>query len=134
MDLKDLKPKGETTTLTLVHPATFEPLTTDKGDNMTVTVHLPFSKRYKEVQNEQTNRRIQKASNTRGRGVKVTAEDIENSALELLSKITESWTIVLEGKTPPCNPDIALNIYREFPWIREQVEEALLDTASFTKA
>ncbi|CAB4139440.1 hypothetical protein UFOVP346_47 [uncultured Caudovirales phage] len=134
MDLKDLKPKSETATVELVHPVTFEPLTTDDGKVMSVTVALPYSKRYKAVQHEQTNRRLQRVANQRNNKSKITAEEIENSGLELLAKITEEWTVVLDGKTPVCNPDNAINLYKEFPWIKDQVEEALLDTASFMKA
>lgn len=131
-DLADLKPKSDVVEVELVHPATMEPLTKNDGSVMTVVVYAPHSKEYKAALHEQTNKRIQKSS--KGKRVTFTAEDIEQATLELLAKTTKSWDVVIGGKTPELSVPNAVDFYRDFPWVREQVEEAVNDSASFLKA
>ena len=131
MDLSDLKPKSDSIVVELVHPVTQEPLA-DKKCPMTITVYGPYSKHYKDAIHEQTNKRIAKSQKTKK--VSFTSEEVEAYGLELLSKVTKEWNILLGGKCPELSVGSATEIYTDFPWIREQVEEAINDTASFMKA
>jgi hypothetical protein len=132
MDLLDLKPKADTIEVILNHPVTLEPIAKEDGTEMSITVYAPHSKVYKEALHEQINRRLQKAQ--KSKKFSLTSEEAEQSALEVLSRVTKEWDIVLGGKTPKLDFQSAVDLYRDYPWIKDQVEEALNDTASFLKA
>lgn len=130
-DLFNLIPSGDTVTVTLKHFATDEPLLKDDGKEMTITVYAPHSAQYKEVLHEQVNKRIQKAS--KGKKVTFTAEDMENSTLDLLAKTTKEWNIQLNGKSPKFSVADAIDLYTKLPWLRQQVVEAQEDYSAFLK-
>lgn len=132
MDLLDLKPKSDTIEVILNHPATLEPILKADGTEMSITVYAPHSKVYKDALHEQTNRRLQKAQKTKK--FSMTSEEVEQSSLEVLARITKEWDIVLGGKTPKLDIQSATELYRDYPWIKDQVEEAVNDNASFLKA
>lgn len=134
-DLNDLKPKSDTIEITLRHPATDETITYTEGKTekpMTITVYNSWSAGYKKAIHDQTNKRLTKAQ--RGKKAGYTAEDLEAGAMELLSKVTVGWDIQLGGEKPKFTAAKAISVFTDFPWIREQLEEALNDTASFLKA
>jgi hypothetical protein len=132
MDLLDLKPKTDTIEVILNHPVTLEPIVKADGTEMSITVYAPHSKVYKEALHEQTNRRLLKAQ--KSKKFTMTSEEAEQSALEVLARVTKEWDIVLGGKTPKLDFQSAVDLYKEYPWIKDQVEEALNDNASFLKA
>jgi hypothetical protein len=132
MDLLDLKPKTDTIEVILNHPVTLEPIVKADGTEMSITVYAPHSKVYKEALHEQTNRRLVKAQ--KSKKFTMTSEEAEQSALEVLARVTKEWDIVLGGKTPKLDFQSAVDLYKEYPWIKDQVEEALNDNASFLKA
>jgi hypothetical protein len=132
MDLLDLKPKSDTIEVILNHPATLEPILKADGTEMSITVYAPHSKVYKDALHEQTNRRLQKAQKTKK--FSMTSEEVEQSSLEVLARVTKEWDIVLGGKTPKLDIQSATELYRDYPWIKDQVEEAVNDNASFLKA
>lgn len=133
MDLKDLKPKTDKTTVILLHPVTLDPLVKDDGTEMSITVYLPHSKVYKEVLHEQANRRIDKAAKAGGK-LKFTVQEVEASAIEMLARITVDWDIVLDGQTPELTVETASELYKDYPWIKAQLDEAVEDVNSFMKA
>ena len=130
-DLNNLKPKSDVIEVTLLHPSTLEPLPTGQGDYMKVEVFASHSKEYKSVMHEQTNKRIQKAQ--KNKKAVFTSEELEGSVLEILSKVTKSWNIVLDGDVPKLTTNSAMEVYQNYPWIKEQVEEAINDNTSFLK-
>jgi hypothetical protein len=132
MDLLDFKPKSDTIEVILNHPATLEPILKADGTEMSITVYAPHSKVYKDALHEQTNRRLQKAQKTKK--FSMTSEEVEQSSLEVLARVTKEWDIVLGGKTPKLDIQSATELYRDYPWIKDQVEEAVNDNASFLKA
>lgn len=132
MDLKDLKPKSDTIDVILLHPATQEAILKDDKTEMSITVYLPHSAKYKEVVHDQVNRRIAKMQK-KGKTT-LTAQEMEDTGLELLAKITKKWDIVFNGETPKLTIPAAMELYREFPWIKDQVEEEINDATNFTKA
>lgn len=134
-DLNDLKPKSETIEVVLRHPATDEPITYPEGKvekPMTISVYNPWSAGYKKAIHDQTNKRLVKAQ--KGKKSSYTAEDLEAGAMELLSKVTTGWDIQLGGEKPKFTPAKAVQVFTDFPWIRDQIEEALNDTSGFLKA
>ena len=71
---------------------------------------------------------------TKGKSTSVSASDIEKDAIDLLAKITKSWDITYGGEKPKLTLSKAKEVYSEVFWLRNQVEEALLDSVDFTKA
>lgn len=132
MDLKDLKPNSDTIVVTLHHPATFETLKTEDGKDMTIEVYAPHSLKYKEVLHEQGNRQLEKMQ--KNKKYKYTVQELEEFNLERLSKTTKDWHIQLNGVKPKFTLAKATELYRDYPWIVEQIQEAVTDNALFLTA
>lgn len=66
-----------------------------------------------------------------------TPEQGEADAIELLVAVTRAWrtgeapTLTLRGEALACTPAHARRVYREFPVIREQAQEAVSERANF---
>ena len=132
MDLINLKPTSETVEVTLLHPNTGEPLKNDDDTDMTITVYASHSKEHKAAMHEQTNKRLKAMQS--GKKQEITAQDMEEAGLTLLSKITADWNITYGGAKPKLTVAKAKDIYDEVFWIKDQIEEALADSLDFTKA
>lgn len=130
-DLAAMIPTDDTIVVELKHPVTEEILTKDDSKPMTITVYAPHSSVYKSQMHEQTNKRIQKAS--KGKKVTFTAEELENTTLELLAKTTKDWSIQLNGKSPKYSVGEAIELYAKLPWLKQQVLEAQEDYTAFLK-
>jgi hypothetical protein len=131
MDLQSLIPTDDTIVVELKHPVTEDLLLKDDGKAMTITVYAPHSSIYKAAIHEQTNKRIQKAS--KGKKITFTAEELENTSLELLAKTTKDWSIQLNGKSPKYSVGEAMDLYAKLPWLKQQVLEAQEDYSTFLK-
>ena len=132
MDLMDLKPTSNTVEVALKHPNTGELLANDDKSPMTITLHASHSKEYKSAFHEQTNKRLKDMQE--GKKTEVTAQDMEEATLSMLSKVTASWDITYNKKKPKLSVDVARDLYEEVFWIKDQLEEALADSLDFTKA
>jgi len=132
MDLMDLKPTSNTVEVTLKHPNTNLELKNDDKSPMTITLHASHSKEYKAVMHEQTNKRLRDMQG--GKGQDITAQDMEEATLAMLSKITCAWNIQYGKEKPELSIDKSREIYDEVFWIKDQVEEALATSLDFTKA
>ena len=129
-DLLSIGKTKETTNVVLYNPVNSEILTNEDGSEMTITIHGPYSKRYKSISHAQQNRRLQKAQRTGGK-LNLSAEEIESSALDLLVKCVEDWTITLGGEQPACTETKVREVFTDLPWVREQVDAALGDAQAF---
>jgi hypothetical protein len=123
---------GITIEVKLVHPNTGDKLKNDDKTDMTITVHASHSKEYKAAMHEQTNKRLKSMQS--GKKQEITAQDMEEAGLSLLSKITDSWDITYGGEKPKLTVAKAKELYDEVFWIKDQIEEALADSLDFTKA
>lgn len=132
MDLKDFAPKSDEVEVVVKHPANGEPLTNKDGSDMVIVLHAPHSKAYKEAMYEQTNKRLKVAQGSNS--IDLTAQDLEQASLELLSKVTKSWNITYDDKQPKLTVAKAKAIYDELFWLKPQLEEALNSFEVFTKA
>lgn len=130
MDLMNIGKTKETTDVTLYNPVNSEVLTNEDGSEMTITVHGPYSKKYKSIAHAQQNRRLQKAQRTGGK-LNLSAEEIEASALDLLIKCVDGWNITLGGEQPDCTEAKVREVFEALPWVREQVDAALGDAQAF---
>ena len=130
MDLMNIGTTKETTDVTLYNPVNSEILTNEHRSEMTITVHAPYSKKYKTISHAQQNRRLMKAQRTGGK-LNLTAEEIEASALDLLVKCVSGWNITLSGEQPDCTEAKVREVFEALPWVREQVDAALGDAQAF---
>lgn len=129
MDLLNIGKTKDTTDVTLYHPITSEVLVNEDGSTMTITVHGPYSKKYKAVAHAQQNRRLAKAQ--RGGKLTLSAEEIEASAMELLTQCVEDWNITLGGEKPKCTEAKVRDVFTQLPWVKDQVDAALGDAQAF---
>lgn len=127
-DLGNLGKVKETGTLVLHHPETDETLYDDDGNEMYVELYGQDSKQYKQITNAQQNRNIQKMQRGK-RGM--TAEQMEANALEILAGCTVSWNIVINGEKPECDEATVKQVYTDYPWLREQVDNFIYDRTNF---
>jgi|TARA_R110000751_G_scaffold68357_1_gene139245 hypothetical protein len=132
MDLMNLKPTSETVEVKLVHPNTGDNLKNDDKTDMTITVYASHAKEHKAAMHEQTNKRLKTMQS--GKKATFKSEEIEESTLALLSKITASWDITYNGEKPKLTVAKAKELYEEVFWIKDQIEEAMADSLDFTKA
>lgn len=132
MDLKDLTPKSDVVVVEIKHPANGEVLKNDDKSPMTITMFAPHSKEYKKVLHEQTNKRLKQMQSKKSQDI--TAEDLEEAALEALAKTTKEWNITFGGEQPKLTVAKAKEIYDEVFWIKNQLEGAVADSLDFMKA
>jgi hypothetical protein len=87
---------------------------------------------YRKIVNKNVNKRVQRMKP--GQSIPFTAEEQEESGLNLLASCTLAWDgVVVDGETVPCNKENAKELYRRFPWIREQVDLFIGDRANFLR-
>ena len=133
MDSKNLTPASDTIEVILVHPNTLEPLMNEGSDNeMSITLYAPHSKEYKKLVHEQTDKRL--AQMQKSKKVQVSAADLEKSSIDILAKATKEWDITYDGESPKLSVAKAKEIYSEYFWIKDQLEEAINETLDFTQA
>lgn len=132
MDLMDLKPKSDVVEVILKHPNTLEALTNEDGSEMTITIAAQHSSEYRSAMHEQQDRRL-KVMQKRGSNNTYSAADLEKDTLALLAKITKAWDITYGGEKPKLTEVKAKELYMEVFWLRSQIEEALNESADFTK-
>ncbi len=114
-------------TLHIEHPTTGEPLFTEAGKPITVRVKGADSKSFRQEMH-----RLAEAQ--AGKRQKVTRAKAETNAIELLASVTIGWDgIVWEGEPLKFSEENARMLYRERPWLREQVDEFIADRANFFK-
>lgn len=128
--LESINAAEEGAELELRSPVDGSPLFNDEtGEPWTIRVLGMDSSRYQDVRHKLANRRLQK----RGRGgIKMTAQEIEAGDLELICEITLGWSGITLNKEPFefTKPNVR-QLYTNWPWIREQVEEFIADRANF---
>lgn len=119
IDLSVFKPK-DTYTFNLRHPSTDERL------DIAITVFSSDSKKYRAVVHKLRNDRMGKRSS------KVSSEQIEKNAMDILVACTESWrNMMFDGKDLECTPENVRMIYTELPWVYDQVDTHIGDRTNF---
>lgn len=132
MSLRDIGTVKDTTVINLRHPDPRkpDPLNAD-GTPMTVTIHGPYSARYKSVVRERQKKWL--SQNDRSdRQAALTPEDIEESTRATITACIEDWSITLEGPDKlPFSTDAVAAVFDEFPWVYDQVASAMGDISNF---
>lgn len=127
MSLKSIK-IGTTSDLHLRHPVSDALLFNDDGTPMLITVAGEHSEDYKAVTRRWQNEMLRRPSK------KLTSEQIEQRALDLLVAVTRGWQIQWEdGEMLPFTAAAARTLYddTEHAWIKLQVEQHVHDMSNF---
>lgn len=126
MDLSAFEVDDQPFPVEVVHPVSGKPI------GLVIQVVGTDSAAYQNIQRKLQNRRLQKWQ--RNRSTKMSAEQLEEEQLELLCSCIHSWTgMVVDGKEVEFSPDAAREILVRFPFVREQIDEAIGDRANFLK-
>ena len=128
-DLKNLIP-AETHTFSIVHPTTGEVLKNDKGKEMTITVHSPFSDVYRNVTHEQAKKRISQSA-SKGAKKEMTPQDWFDFSVDTMAEITAGWSIQFNKENLEFTPEKAKEIYKQIPWLLDLVREKQENLSSF---
>ena len=113
--------------LEIRHPVSGEVLKTPDSRAVSITLFGLESEASQKAQREAQRRRLKRAHQH-----KVTPEELEAEALNLLAAVTASWIgIGLGDEELECTPDNVKRVYREIPWIRKQVDEFITDISNF---
>jgi hypothetical protein len=135
MSLRDVGGVKDTTTLTLRHPNPRkpDPLNAD-GTPMTITIHGPYSARYKAVLRERQQKWLSQGDKD-GRQLTLTPEEVEESTRSTILACIEDWSLTLEGDEKlPFSPEAVTQVFEEFPWVYDQVAAAMGDISNFLDA
>lgn len=134
MDLSTLS-GGSGYTLELKHPATGEVLVDDEGVTMTITVVGVDSDQFRKAERDF---RIRAITLAKKEGGSMTPEEqadyAEKEMLNRLVACTVDMHIQLSGEIVSHSPTKTAEIYHDYPWIKEQVEEAVNNRANFFAA
>ena len=129
IDLATLDTKAaanEGADITLTNPITGE------DTDITIRVLGRDSDAFKRVESEQLKRRLEKTRKAK-KFSPMSAEEAEEDGFDLLAACTTAWTnVALDGGPLPFSAANALMVYKRFPWIKEQVDQAIGDRAVFT--
>ena len=139
MDLSNLKVQEEGKRLDLRHPATGEVLTYDEKENddgtkefktMYLIIGSSDSAAYKKIQRKIIDRRLKQQQ--RFRSSKISTAYLEEEAIICLADVTYGGNVFINGKEVAITPGAAaIDLYKEFPWIKEQANDFLEDRGSF---
>lgn len=131
MDLKKLNLAGsDAETLHLCHPSTGVELV-DEEDGTPVLIELHSSD--SDVVRGAVRRFGNKKLNEK-KGRKQSMEELEDSSAKILAAATAGWSGMRFGSDElEFTKENAESVYKDFPWIREQVEEFINDRSNFLK-
>ncbi len=122
MQLQTQAPAEEGAILEILHPVTFAPL------GVKLVLLGADSETYRSAQNKLVNARVQ----NRGARARLTAEDIEAQALNLLVAATKGWEgVEWDGAPLAFSSDNVRMVYTALPWLRDQAQDFIMDRANF---
>jgi len=130
MGIDDIGNVRETTDVELYIPKTGEPLYNADGTKMVITIHGPFSPKYKKIRFEKQNKRLNMARRSGGMA-DVTAESIEDELLETMVKCIDGWNITIGSEPEEFSEQRAFDLFTRKPWVRDQIEKVFGDEKSF---
>lgn len=117
--------------MTILHPATREPIESDDGQQAGIRLVGQDSEEFRKASRKNTDRRLR----SRQKGTKITAEELEQDAIDLLVACTKEWRGIYRNGTPlPYSLENARMLYSTVPFIREQVDEFAGDRANFFRS
>ena len=115
----------------LFHPGTREDL------GIIFKVVGKDSDKFQEVSRAQQKRRLNKMSKGGFRSAtgSLSPEEMENESIDLLAACTLGWSdnFTISGEAFAFSTEAAKRVYKQFPWIKEQIDEAMGDRSNFIK-
>jgi len=103
----------------------------ESKEPVTITLMGADSNLFTSARHQMLTKRLKKQLGRRNQ-LHLTAEEMDNETLDILVKCTLSWEhIVVSAARPPCTAENVRNLYRTYPWIREQVDEFIGDRSNF---
>lgn len=131
MDLGNLKTKNEPVKMFLRHPGDGTQLKDDNGEPVYLLVIGQDHDEYRKARLASTDQRLKQGMGKGGR-IKATAAQLEEDGAELLVRCVKSWSgIVLGGEALSCTEDNVRRLFKECPWVQEQVDEFVDDRGNF---
>jgi len=132
MGLRSVGQIKDTTVIQIKEPGTGRNFKNVDGTPMTITLHGPYSARYK-TENRMAEREL--AETARGMDEGGLTEAIEQRSRDTLLACIEDWSLTLDtgpkAAKIPFSPETAAEVFLEFPWLVEQVERAFSKIANF---
>lgn len=101
------------------------------GELWTITLLGMDSQAYVQVQKEIGDRRL-RGGVMKMANAPITTEEMEDEGIRMLVAVTKGWKNLIFKKEPfPFSKENATKLYKDFPFIREQVEAFIKDRANF---
>ena len=132
MDLSELKVNEDGKRLDLRHPVTGEVLTYGEENEKTMYLIIGSSdsEAYKKSQRKVIDRRLKQQQ--KFRQVRMTAAQLEEEAMISLAEVTYGGKVFLKGQEVEITPGkAAIELYKEYTWIKEQATDQLEDRGAF---
>ena len=130
MDLSTLKVDDDAVDLTLKNPVTGEKL------DIVLNVIGTDNPKFKMADRAITKKNLKK--NSKGGRVNLGGLDLEETeedAIKLAATCIQGWkNVVIDDKKVNYSSAAAVDLLKEYPWIRDQVEEFVSDRVNFIKA
>lgn len=133
MDLNDLKPKTNISTLELKHPTTGEVLKDNDGKPFTVDVLLRHTKEYRDLGYEMADKRAARQMKAKKADTIEKTADAMADIDEMIAKSVKGYYLVEKGEAVHFNLANTKRILEDYPWIREQVLEEQQAFETFMK-
>lgn len=113
-----------------------EPLIARNGKPITIKLLGPDSNKYRALTRAQVRKRLTQMADGKPTLSDAEFDETERDLLDVLVACTLSWDNVLDtdGKLIAHSDDAALNLYLNYPVIREQVDGFLSSRANFLQA
>lgn len=132
MDIAEFKLE-DVAVMPVRHLATGQPIKAADGTPVTISVACKDSDHFRRVLRDQTERRVRKAQDSGNQ--RLTQEEIESEEIDLIAGCTLGWTgLSFNGEAFAFSPENARTLYRDLPWLREQVDKFVAERANFLKA
>jgi hypothetical protein len=111
------------------------PLRNSKGEEMTLTLLGPDSRKYRELQRAQVKKRLNR-SKAKRQDIEADMEEAEADAIDLMVGCTVAWGGFCddEGNIVAHTPQNIRSIYASYPIIRDQVDAFITERANFLQA
>jgi len=117
--------------LELLHPATGEVLTDEKGKNPKA-FYLRLLGNDSDTYRNSIKRRFEKSQNQKKK--KIDIDDAQLKGAELMAKCTTECYIVENGNSVECTRSEMIRCYLKYPWMREQAEEYMGERSNLFKS
>jgi hypothetical protein len=103
----------------------------DGATPVTITVVGSYSSRYRKAMEVNRERAVRIRRKLDEEDM---VDEIDRQGMELLASCVVGWDgFTADGKPVPFSKENTITILTELPWVREQVNEAIVNHAGFTK-